>query len=212
MTLTNDRDMLLIEPSLFSGAMNLATLLIDVTDGSVSGTSLTSTEADFDSMDVDAGHVVVIDGAPAEVIERLSATELTVSLPRAAMDDPLIAPAPGSDLSVKVPTFGRHLNLSQGWVLGSLGIEIDDDGAPLDESILTNASEIGRLIALETIARLLQLAAACDPADESMANLASHYAGDVTAARQRTQALLDLDGDGVADAARRISVVTLMRT
>jgi hypothetical protein len=211
MTLINDRDLLLIEPGLFSKATDLATLLVDVADGSVSGTSLTSSAADFESMDVDAGHVVVIDGEPAEVIERISPAELTVSLPRVAIDDPLIAPAQGSDLPVKIPAFGRQLSLSQGWVFGSLGIEVDDDGAPVDESILLNTIEIGRLIALETIARLLRLAAAHDPVDESLADLAVQYTAEVTAARQRTQALLDLDGDGVADATRRVGVVTLTR-
>jgi hypothetical protein len=212
MPLTNDRDLLLIEPALFISAMDLATLLIDVTDGSVSGTSLTSTGADFDSMGIDAGHAVVIDDQPAEVIERISATELIVSLPRVTADDPLIAPAPGSDLPVRVPTFGRQLNFSQAWVLGSLGVDVDDEGVPLDESILLNAAEIGRLIALETIARLLRLAAAHDPEDQSTADLAAQYTAEVSAARTRTRAVLDLDGDGVADATRRVSVITLTRT
>ncbi|MDY7110269.1 MAG: hypothetical protein SYC29_16695 [Planctomycetota bacterium] len=212
MPLINDRDLLLLEPDLFSDAMALATLLIDVADGSVDGTSLTSTDADFEAMDIDAGHAVLIDQVPAEIIERISATEVTVSLPRVAGDDPLIAPAPGSDLSVRVPTFGRQISLCQGWVLGTLGIEVDEDGGPLDASILLNAPEIGRLIALETTARLLRLAAAHDPVNESMAELAAGYSAEVTAARQRTRAVLDLDGDGVADATRRVSLVTLTRT
>jgi hypothetical protein len=211
MTMLTDRDLLLIEPSLFSSALGLATLLIDVTDGNVSGTSLTSAGSDFASMGIDAGHVAVIDGETTEVVERVSATELTVSLPRVTAEDPLIAPAPGSSLSVKVPTFGRQINLSRGWVLGSLGIEIDDEGLPLGDSILLNATEVEKLIALETIARLFHLAAALDPTDQSLAEMAAHYAGELTAARHRTQAVLDLDGDGVADASRRVSVATLIR-
>lgn len=212
MTMITDRDLLLIEPNLFSNALGLATLLVDVTDGNVSGTSLTSADSDFASMGIDAGHVAVIDGETTEVVDRVSATELTISLPRVTAEDPLIAPAPGSDLSVKVPTFGRQITLSRGWVLGSLGIEIDDEGFPLDESVLLNATEIEKLIALETIARLSNLVAALDPTDQSLAEVATHYAGELTAARHRTQAVLDLDGDGVADASRRVCVATLIRT
>jgi hypothetical protein len=212
MAMITDRDLLLIEPGIFKNAMDLATLLIDAADGTVSQTSLSSASSDFESMSVDAGHVAVIEAETTEVIARVSSTELTVSLPRVTSEDPLIAPTAGSGLTVKVPTFGRQINFSQAWVLGALGLDAGDLDLTPDESAILNPCDIERLIALETVARVFAAAAALDPADQSLADSATHYAGEVAAARHRTRAILDLDGDGCADASRRVCTVALTRT
>jgi len=212
MAMITDRDLLLIEPGIFKNAMDIATLLIDAADGSVSGTSLNSASSDFESMSIDAGHVAVLEGEITEVVARVSTTELTVSLPRVTSEDPLIAPTAGSGLTVKVPTFGRQINFSEAWVLGALGLDAGDLGLTPDESAILNPCDIGRLIALETVARVFAAAAALDPADQSLADSATHYAGEVAAARHRTQAILDLDGDGCADASRRVCAIALTRT
>ncbi len=212
MTMIEDRELALIEPTLFIDAINQATLLIDATDGNVSNTTVTSLGSDFESMAIDFGHIVVIDGEVCEVINRISSAALTASLLRASQTDPLIEPTAGSGLSIKIVSFHRHIELAQAWVFGALGIDGGDPGLSLEESAILNPSMVAHLIALETIWRVLCAAAAIDPTDQSLADRAEHYGRLVSESRQQTKAILDLDGDGVADSTRRIGVVTLIRS
>src|SRR6185503_4774975 len=99
MLLITDRDLLIMEPSVFTHAGEIATRLATATDGAVSGTALTSASSDFEAAGIAANNVAVIAGAPVEVVNRVQATELEVSLPRATADDAKIAPGDGSGLA-----------------------------------------------------------------------------------------------------------------
>ena len=212
MAMIDDRDLMVIEPSLFADAMAVATLLIDATDGSISNGRLTSMSSDFESAGIDAGHVVVVEGEVCEVVNRISSATVTISLPRANADDPVIEPSAGSNLVVKVPTFERQMNVAQAWVFGALGIDMEDTEAVLDEAAILNADRVARLLAMETIRRVFGIAAATDPTSVSLAERGEYYRKEVWATRRQTRAVLDLDGDGVADCTRQVSVVTLRRT
>ncbi len=211
MSMVDDRDLVLIEPTLFIDAENQATRLVHVIDGSVSNTSVTSLSADFEAAQVDAGHVVVVNNEVCEVVDRMTAAALTVSLPRANEGDPLIEPAQGSGMTVTVATFMRLIDQVEVWVLGSLGIADEDPETTLDEEAILNPADVQRLIALKTIARAFEAAAALDPADESLASRAMLYRDAATDASGQTRAILDLDGDGIADATRRFDVAVLRR-
>lgn len=102
--LIGDRELLVIEPSLFVGAAAVATTLLSVADAEVSGTSLTSATAAFEANDIDEGHVAVVDGVPVEIVNRVADTQLSISMPRASLDDAPIPPGDGTGLVFAVLT------------------------------------------------------------------------------------------------------------
>lgn len=212
MAIINDRDLLLIEPSLFIDAPGAATVLTDGGDGVLLQTSFNSLGSNFTTLEIDAGHVIVIDGEACEVIERIGMTSLSVSAPRADQGDPLIAPDSGTALPFSIPTFARIIDQAQAWTLGALGIDPDHPTRPLDESPIVNLDEMGRFIALRAIRMAFAAAAAIDPASESLAGRSSLYQQRCSEAMHNLKVLLDLNGDGAADATRRIDTVILSRT
>jgi len=123
----------------------------------------------------------------------------------------LIAPASGSALALSVVTFERRIAEAEAWVLGALGIDPAHPLTPLDETALVDVSSVERLIALRTIADAYDVAAAADPANAALAARAAHWRSSATEARHQTIAYLDLNGDGVPDATRRVDIVTFTR-
>jgi len=211
MALITDLDLLRIEPSVFTDAADIATILLSVTDGSVSGTTLTSASADFETLDVDAGHVIVVDGEAMEIAERLATTQLTITRPRADADDPLVETVAGSSLTVTVPTFGRQIDLAEAWIFGALGINSLDPLQPMDSTMIINTDDVGQLVAVQAVAHIFTVAAATDDTDSTLEERAVAYANVLSKLRHQTCAFLDTTGDGVADITRQIAVPILRR-
>ena len=211
MLLITDRDLLIMEPSVFTHAGEIATRLAGATDGAVTGTALTSASSDFEAAGVAASNVAVLAGTPVEVVERIQATELEISLPRASIEDTKIAPGDGSGLAIEVLTFERLIQQVQQSVLLEFGIDPSDPVRPLDESALLNPHSIGSLIALRTIHHAFAASAARHPTDQSLSERASLYARLAALAMRQTSCVFDLDGDGRPDTTRRLDVVTLVR-
>jgi len=209
--LINDVSLLRLDPRVFLDAAGQADVIIDGADGVVSGTTLSSAGSDFAARGVDAGHVVVVSNVPVEVEDRTGATTLSVSRPRADDAASLLPPPPGTGLSFSVRTFARLIALERAWALGALGLEppaIDDE---IDENAILDPAPIERLIAQRVVHRAYARAAAANPADPAIALAAAEHRRLAMLAAQQARAVLDLDGDGVPDATRRISVVTLTR-
>lgn len=212
MSLITDRDLLLIEPGVFLvAAAAAATNLLIVTDASVSGTTLTSASSDFATAEVDAGHVAVVDDEALEIVQRLAATQLDVSRPRGKTDDPKIAPAAGSGKTLKINSFARLIEHVQSDLLHALGMREDDPQQPLDEGDIVNPQPVAQVIALRVLERAFAMALAEDPNDQSLAQRAALYAQVASQRAATTAVLLDLDGDGEADATRHLSVAVLNR-
>jgi hypothetical protein len=205
MLTVTDRDLLVIDPSLFIGAAAAAaTVIATIGDGTIAGTELQSSGADFEVSDIGFGHVAVInDAAAVEVVSRTDAATLEVSKPRATSLDAKIPPGDVSEATVNIVTFVRLIEQTRAWTLGALGIE--------DESIITDPSPVSLLVALRTAARALAHAAAMDPADASLAQRASLASALASQAGHRTLVPLDLNGDGRPDATRAAHVLTLTR-
>lgn len=212
MALIDDRDLLIREPSMFLDASNAATSLLSTTDGAISGTTLTSADSDFVTMGIELGHVIVVNGEALEVVSRADANRLVVSKPRASTVDVQIEPGDGSTLSLEVITFARLIAEVEAWVLGAFGIDSADPVTPLDETAILNPQEIEPLIALRTIAKAFAAASALAPTDSSLSQRAVLYADLASDARRQAKVVIDLDGDGIADATRHIDVISLSRS
>lgn len=212
MALIDDRDLLIREPSLFLDASSVATSVLSATDGIVSSGTLFSSSSDFETPGIEFGHVVVVNGEALEVISRTDQNRIVVSKPRLLSTDTDIEPDTGSSLNLEVLTFARLIAEVQAWVLGAFGIDASDPVTPLDETAILNPEEVEPLIALRTLARAFAAASAIAPTDSSLSQRATLYAGLAAEARRQTKAVIDLDGDGIADATRHLDVVSLSRS
>jgi hypothetical protein len=209
-----DRDLLVLEPNVFRDVAWAGQRLVKGT-GTLAGTALTmeSQDTGFDDAGVDAGHVALIDGVAFEVLSRESATELTVSLLRAGESADPIPGGSGSGREVAVWTFRPQIEMVHAQVLRMLGIEPQDPPQPgrLTESGITNPGALARVEALGALHLVFAAAAGGSPPDSPQWARAEMYRERFAAERQRASARVDLDGDGIPDATRRLNVVQFIR-
>jgi hypothetical protein len=211
MPLITDLDLLRIEPTVFSAAASAGTNLLTATDAAIAGTTLSSASSDFAAAAIDAAHVAIFDGEALEVVSRLSATELEVSRPRDKSATDKISPASASNKTVKVNSFARLIERTQLDLLQALGVHDDEQSLPLTADEVINPEPLASVLTLRVLARAFAAAAALDPDDATLAGRAALYAAQANHAAASVAVLLDLDGDGEADATRRLSVAALRR-
>lgn len=211
MTFSTDRDLLRLEPAIFNEVTFVSQERLHVTDGVVSGSTLTSVSADFEAAQVAAGDVVLIANVACEVIARVDASTLTVSLPRTDLTDAAIPPGDGSTLEVSVRTFALQATRVHDALLRTLGIDIDDANSPFDEDAIVSLSLLGELETLGTAAQAYHAAIAVGSDNDVLREKAANYRQRFEVATRAAVVLLDTDGDGVADAERRLGEIQLIR-
>ena len=207
-----DRDLLVLAPNLFRDVSWVGQTLVAGT-GSITSTALvmTSQTQGFDVAGVDAGNVVVVNGVAYEVVSRITGSVLSVSVPRGDASDMPVAPLPTTSTQVSVVTFAPQIVQVHRQVLRMLGIDPDEPEATRSEGAVSNPGALRRREALG--AMHLVLAAASGPAgpESPLALRAEMYAARFSEERRRVSARIDLDGDGVADATRRLNIVQFVR-
>ncbi|MGD9791803.1 MAG: hypothetical protein AB7K52_16075 [Phycisphaerales bacterium] len=210
-----DRDLLVLEPQLFRDVAWAGQRLAAGT-ASISGTTLTASGAiDFAAQAVTTGHVALVDGVPVEVITRVSTTQLTVSRPRASLDDAAVPPTTVTNKPLAVWTFLPQIQLAHDHILRMLGIEPGDAGNPATPDALTEAAVMNprslRLVeALAALHTIFAAASAVSSAD-AFASRAEMYRRRFDQARRVAAARIDLDADGLADTTRFLNVTQLTR-
>ncbi len=207
-----DRDLMVLEPDLLRDVGWSGQTLITGTAG-VSGTTLTITASlSLTDAGVDAGHVVSVAGVPLEVIEVLTSTTATVSKMRPSSEDDPIAVETLSGGELIVPTFLPQIGIVHRQVLRAVGIEPDDpDDDALTEDDITNPNGLRLLEALGALHLVFASAAALAPGGSPLAERAEMYRQRFADERQRAAARIDLDGDGLPDATRRLNTIVLTR-
>lgn len=212
-----DRDLLALEPSLFRDLGWVGQRLVSGTGG-IAGSTLTLTahDADLEAAGITEGYIALVDGAPYEILERLSPTTAILSRPRAARTDPPLPPTPVSGKPVVIMSLRPQLAIAHAQVLRMVGIEPGDPGAPgrVVEEDITNPSALAFVEALAAL--YIAFAAAAGPGAHDART--SHewsrmllYRERLAAERHRTAAHIDLDGDGLPDAARRLNIIRFVR-
>lgn len=215
MPFSTDRDLLVLEPMLFNDVAFAAHKRLEVTDGVVSGTSLTSATADFEAAQIDAGDVVLIADVACEVISRQGPGELIVSRLRGALAAAQIPPGDGAALTVIHRTFEPQAQIIHDELLRILGIDPDGAGPPGSptEDAIVSLSVMRNLEALKTMAHIYESAIALG-AEENNAVFtarAERYRNRYRLASRQSLVRLDLDGDGAADASKDMSLMELLR-
>lgn len=214
----NDRDLLVFEPELFRDVGWVGQRLT-LGQAGVSGTTLTATglTAGFDVLGVGVGSVALVDGVPLEVVERLSSTTLTVSRVRGSVSDAAIPPSSVTAGALEVFTFGPQIRTVHRQTLRMVGLEPLGEASAdeLDASAVTNPEDLRRVEALGALHLIFAAASApgssADGPGSSWAARARMYRERYSAERGRVAALVDVDGDGRAEAARRLNVVRFVR-
>lgn len=214
MNFSTDRDLLVMEPNVFTDAAIAAQTRLSVADAAVSGTTLTSAAADFAAAGIDAGSVVLIADVAHEVVGRDDAHTLTVSLPRAQLSDAPIPGPGGTGLSLVARTFAPQAALVHDALLRLIGIDTDDPDATLDEDSVVSLSTMSHLETLGTLERLYASAGeliAPGGWRNTLLLKGDDYRRRFREALGRAAILLDADGDGHADRTVRPGVATLTR-
>lgn len=203
MAFAMDRDLLVLEPRLFVDLVWIGQRRFAGTVAT-SGTVLIGAAADFEAAGVEAGGVMTVGGASYEVIERLSPTQLRVSLVRGSKAEDPRAPGGAGGLSGagSVVSFGPQLELVHRQLLAMAGLE--------DASGVVNGSELVLVEALGAL-HLVYAAASAGSGRDSMAARAEMYCRRFAAERSRVRVAIDLDGDGRVDATRRLNASVVVR-
>lgn len=207
-----DRDLLVLEPNLLRDIGWAGQRLVKGT-GDVSGTTLTMTSQDvgFELAEVGPGHVVVVGGVAYEVLDTISNTQLTISRVRASAEGAALPPSPTAGAAVEVMSFRPQVAIVHAQVLRMLGIEPDEPAGVIGEESITNGGSLALFEALGALHLVFAAASALAGAESPAAIKAGMYRDRFALERGRVAARIDTDGDGVADATRRPSVVQLVR-
>ncbi len=210
-----DRDLLALEPRLFHDIAWSAQRLLDVTNASVNsaGTMLTIPAVDLAALGIAEGFVAVVAGVPLEVLERTSATTLTVSRLRAVHTEPPIPAAPGSNLKATISTFRPQISLVHDQMLRTIGIEPGEPSAPgaPAETDITNPRALILAESLGALHLIFSAAAALVSEDSPLWAKARMYRERFTLERRRLTVEIDLDADGEPDAIRRPNAIQFAR-
>ncbi len=211
MPFSTDRDLLAHAPDIFIDVPLLSQQRLHVTDAQITGITLTSADADFAAANVAGGDVLIARQQTLEVISRADANTLTVSLPRASLDDPPIAPGDGADLEVRCRTFAPQASIVRGVLLRMLHIDPDDTDADVTDDAIVSLSTMAQLEVLGTLERIYSAAHALAGDNTNLRQRYEHFRALFNQACRGAIVKLDLDGDGIADAQRRLGIVLLHR-
>jgi hypothetical protein len=208
-----DSDLLAHEPTLFRDVLWVSQRLVDG-QGSIASSVLTMSSADtaLDAAGVTAGHVVFINNAAYEVVERLSATQVRLSRPRTNPDAPPIPVASQATTAVRIATFAPQLAIVHAQLLRMLGIE-PNEPSPLrpSESDILNPGALRRVECLGALHLIYAAAGSLTAQDSPTNERAEWYRQRFAQERTRVTAHIDLDADGKPDALRTLNVFQMLR-
>lgn len=211
MAFATDRDLLILEPSLFRDIAWAGQRRINLADAATNGVTLTSATADFIAADIRPGHIAMLDSTALEVIERISMTQLTISLLRDDPADAPLAPPAHTAASLIIATFGPQIIHVHDQLLRALGIEPADPGAAVSEANITNPAPLAVLETLGALHLVFSAAAALATDQDRLARKAQLYRDRFVARRNRLHVGIDLDGDGLPEATRRLNTIQFLR-
>jgi hypothetical protein len=213
---TLDRDLLILEPRLFSDTAWIGQRLHRSTSATIAagGATVTDASAPFAGLGIAPGHVLMASTIPVEITEILSATQASISLARAsALDPPIPARALSGTVTIECFTFAPQIAQVHTQIIRALGLVVGPttDSGTLGEDRITNTADITHTVALGAIHLILAAASplAADPS--GIRAKADTYRERFAAARRALVAEIDTDGDGTADAIRRTSLIHLVR-
>lgn len=208
---SQDRDLVVFEPGLmrdvaWAGQRRLSTV------GGISGTQLTITTGSFVDAGVTGGHVVLFDGITLEVVSVDSPTTASVSLMRADVLGASVPPLDAPARTMSVTDFSPQRAIVHRQILSMLGLDATSETAHgADASSVTNPGALRRLETLGTLHLIYAGASAPARGVDRYEQRAALYLERFRRERESVVAMIDTDGDGIAEVVRRPNVHTLGR-
>ncbi len=209
---SNDVDLVRLEPGLFDMVGWSSQRLLVATGAITSGVLMLNAPGDAIAAGVASGDVVRIGGVAMEVLSVAFSDVVLVARIGEQGGAPIV-PIDQPSASVEVSTFRPQISLVHRQVLRSIGIDPDGalaEGEP-DVSSVLNPDGLRLLESLGTLHIVFSAAAAIAPGGGPLADRAAYYRDRFADERGRAVARMDTTGDGRVDAARRPSVVPLIR-
>lgn len=208
---STDRDLIIHEPALmrdvgWAGQRRLAVL------ASLIGTQLTLSSGSFIDAGIAAGHVALFDGVSLEIVSIDSATLATVSLLRADITAPAVPPVAASNRSLQIYDFSPQRAIVHRQLLTMLALDAPgEDNFGINETMVTNPAALARLETLGTLHLIYAGASAPKRGEDRYEQRAELYRQRYQRERESVVAMIDLDGDGIAEATRRPNAFVLTR-
>lgn len=223
-----DRDLLAAEPSLFRDVVWTGQRLFKATATTLQTTLLaSSSDLGFTDAGVEAGHVVVIDGMPLEVINRIDDVQLEVSRLRAARDGAVQAAPSINEKPAWCVSFLPQIAAVHEAIVRAAGLTpAANSDAPMAGAPTPTIVNVDELRVVEVTGALASIFAAAagmaggvgmahpPKAGGAAAGLwarAEHWRRAHMSAWRRARVLIDMNGDGAADVERVLSMGLLVR-
>lgn len=213
---SRDSDILKYEPILFGELYRPGQVLISGAGGTVSGTTLSDSGADFQSANAVAGGVVhlqsddgAIDGA-YEIVSVDSATQLTVSVLRADSEDGAVAVGSAANVSYRVSTFSPQSRQAAFELTEYFGIGPGNPTSEVEAEDILDTDALATASAFAVISGVYaSLASRAE--DENFWQKSMYYRRLFEKARNRCRFSIDSSGDGVADIVKTGGALRLLR-
>ena len=201
---SNDSDILKYEPILF-GELHLPwQVLAAGTGGTLSGTILTASGADFVSAQVSAGGFVYLQSAISyldgayEVVSVDSATQLSISVIRPDSQSSAIAPQAATDISYRISTFGPQANEVGFQLTEYFGISPGNPASDIDVEDVLDTSVL-KLASVFAVISSVYAMLASKAKDENFWKKSLYYQKLFAKARGQCRLSIDVGTDGLAD-------------
>jgi hypothetical protein len=209
MTFSTDRDLLVLEPSIFIDMPFIAQQRIRATDAAITGITLTSASSNFAAAQIGAGSVVLVANQSFEVLARIDDHTLTISMPRnSAADGAIPSTLTGTNQPLVARTFAPQAALVADTLLRLVGIDPDDTRR---HDTIVSVGTMSMLETLGTLERIYSAATAINQESVSIRFKAADYRKRFAAACRSARVLIDTDHDGVGDVTRQPGVANLKR-
>jgi hypothetical protein len=213
---SSDVDILKYEPVLF-GELHLPwQVQTSGTGATLSATTLTAPGANFVAASIEPGGVAylrssdgALDGA-YEIVSVDSATQLTVSVVRADLSRPAVAPPANDEVSYRISTLGPQAVEAAFQLTEHFGIRPGNPASEIATDDLVDVEGLRRASVLLVISNVYAMWASRGEG-ECLLQKSVLYRQLFEKARQRCHLSVDLGSDGIADVNRVGGVVRLVR-
>ena len=207
-----DRDLLVREPRVFHDVAWAGQRVLEMLNAaydSATGT-LGSAGDGLATKGLAVGSVVVVDGAALEVTSIVDDDRVVVSR---VGDGFALADIAQTQVDIIAHTFAAQLAVVHRQLLGTLGLSegVTVGGGALAEDRITNAEALVEAEACGALHMVYAGASALVGESSPLWVKARLYGDRFRDARRRSVVELDIDGDGIAEAVRRMSLVQLVR-
>jgi hypothetical protein len=209
-----DRDLIAFDPLLFEDYQPRAQVLFQGECNVIeSALDIGGGIPDFTSQRIGIGSVVLVGRTPLEVMKSLGPLSLSVSRIRPDGMGPLIMPENQSGISLSIVTFTAQLQIVYFQLLRMAGIEPQLAGQPgqLTATMIMNPGALCTANILGALSLIYLGASAGQGADSSAAQRGLLYQRRFESEVERCIVHLDTNGDGRADAIRKLSGGPMLR-